>query len=151
VGGVRRCNRCSHGEALQRRVPRVFASNTSEIRLIVKRLFSATLNSLRGLRWGVGREPAVREEVIALAFALPVGIFIAPNAAWYVGMIGALLIVLAVEFLNTAIEKFADHITKQQHREIGMVKDLGSAAVLCTLCLAGIVWFAALAVRCGLI
>lgn len=129
----------------------MFWPNTLEIRLIVKRLFSATLNSLRGVRWGAGHEPAVREEMIALAFALPVGFFIAPNAAWYVAMIGALLLVLAVEFLNTAIEKFADYITKQQHREIGMVKDLGSAAVLCTLCLAGIVWFAALAVRFGLI
>jgi diacylglycerol kinase (ATP) len=45
--------------------------------------------------------------------------------------------VLAVELLNTAIEKLADHITREQHPEIGVIKDFGSAAVFCVLRLAG--------------
>jgi diacylglycerol kinase (ATP) len=59
--------------------------------------------------------------------------------------------VLAVELLNTAVEKLADHVTPEWNRDIGIVKDIGSAAVFCVLLLAGLVWSAALAVRTGLV
>jgi diacylglycerol kinase (ATP) len=117
----------------------------------LKRLFSATFNSLRGLLDGVKTEPAVREEAILLAIGLPLGLVIAPGVGWYVGMIGTLLILLAVEFLNTAIEKLADHVTREEHIDIRRIKDFGSAAVFCGLCLAGLVWLTAFAVRCGLL
>jgi diacylglycerol kinase (ATP) len=117
----------------------------------LKRLYSATQNSLRGLVDGFKTEPALRDEAILVVAALPLGLIVAPSGAWYAGMIGALLIVLAVEFLNTAIEKLADHVTREQHKDIRRIKDFGSAAVFCGLCLAGLIWLAALAVRCGLI
>jgi diacylglycerol kinase (ATP) len=56
-----------------------------------------------------------------------------------------------VELLNTAIEKLADHVTREHHIEILRIKDFGSAAVFCGICLAGFTWLAALIVRCGLI
>jgi len=117
----------------------------------VKRLFSATRNSLRGIAYGVRTEPAVREEAVVFALAFPIGFFIAPTPIWFVAMIAVLLVLLAVEFLNTAIEKLSDHVTPEHHPEIGMIKDFGSAAVFCALALSGMVWLAALAVRCGLI
>jgi diacylglycerol kinase (ATP) len=117
----------------------------------VKRLFSATLNSLRGLAYCLRHEAAVREEAILLAAAIPLGFFVAPNLGWYVGMIGSLLALLAVELLNTAIEKFADYVTRERHVEIRRIKDFGSAAVFCVLCLAGLIWLAAIGVRCGLL
>lgn len=117
----------------------------------MKRFFSATVNSLRGLLDGVRTEAAVRQEAVALAIALPVGFVMAPTAVWYFAMIGAIVLVLAVEFLNTAIEKLADHVTPEQHVDIGRIKDFGSAAVFCSLCFAGLIWLAALAVRCGLL
>jgi diacylglycerol kinase (ATP) len=117
----------------------------------VKRLFSATKNSLRGIAYGIRTEPAVREEAVAFVLALPIGFFIAPTPIWFVAMISVLLVLLAVEFLNTAIEKLSDHVTPDHHPEIGMIKDFGSAAVFCALALSGLVWLAALAVRCGLI
>jgi diacylglycerol kinase (ATP) len=66
-------------------------------------------------------------------------------------MIGVLLVLLGIEFLNTAIEKLADHVTPEHHIDIGRIKDYGSAGVFCGICLAGIVWLAALALRLGLI
>ncbi len=117
----------------------------------MKRLISATFNSLRGLRHTIAHEAAVREEAIALALAVPIGIVLAPSTAWYVAMIGALFTVLAVELLNTAIEKLADHVTPEHNIEIGRVKDFGSAAVFCALCMAGLVWLLAIALRFGLI
>ncbi len=60
-------------------------------------------------------------------------------------MIASLFVLLAVEFLNTAIEKFSDHVTPEHHKVIGRIKDYGSAAVFSAICLAGLVWLAALA------
>ncbi len=117
----------------------------------MKRLFSATVNSLRGLLDGVKTEPALREEAVLVVVAALLGFVLAPSAAWYVAMVGVVLSLLAVEFLNTAIEKLADHVTREQHTDIRRIKDFGSAAVFCALCLAGLVWIAAIAVRLGLI
>jgi diacylglycerol kinase (ATP) len=115
----------------------------------VKRLYAAAKNSLRGFVDGFRTEAALREEIILLVLCVPIGVFIAPSLAWYVAMIGAILVVLAVEFLNTAIEKLADHVTPERHRDIGRIKDWGSSAVFCALALAGLVWLAAIAVRYG--
>ncbi len=117
---------------------------------VLKRLFSATFNSLRGLRDGFMTEPALREEAVLFAVAVPLGFWVAPSAAWYAALIGAVLVLLAVEFLNTAIEKLSDHVTREVHNDIRRIKDFGSAAVFCALCLTGLIWLVALAVRVGL-
>jgi len=124
---------------------------TPTIGSTVKRLFSATINSLRAIAYGMRHEAALREEMIALLLALPAGFFLAPSATWYVAMIGTLLVLLAVEFLNTGIEKLADYVTRERHAEIRRIKDFGSAAVFCALSCAGLVWLAAIAMRCGLL
>ena len=123
----------------------------SAIGLILKRLYSATQNSIRGLVDGFKTEPALRDEALLVVLGVLLGLVIAPSAAWYAAMIGTLLVVLAVEFLNTGIEKLADHVTPEQHSEIRRIKDFGSAAVFSGLCLAGLVWLTALAMRCGLL
>lgn len=117
----------------------------------MKRLYSATLNSLRGLGYALRYESAVREEAILLVVGVPLGVVVAPNAGWYAAMIGSLLILLSVELLNTAIEKLADYVTLERHEEIRRIKDFGSAAVFSALCLAGLIWLAALALRLGIL
>jgi diacylglycerol kinase (ATP) len=117
----------------------------------VKRLYRATLNTLRGFAYGIRYEAALREEAILLALAVPLGLVVAPGPAWYVAMIGTLFLVLAVELLNTAVEKLADYVTREQLPAIRRIKDFGSAAVFCALCIAGLVWVTAIAVRFGLV
>jgi diacylglycerol kinase (ATP) len=117
----------------------------------VKRLYNATINSLRGLAYGFRHEAALREEAVLLVAGTLLGLMAAPSVSWYVAMVGSLLVVLAVELLNTAIEKLADHVTREQHPAIGAIKDFGSAAVLCALGVAGLIWLAAIALRCGLL
>jgi diacylglycerol kinase (ATP) len=114
------------------------------------RLLSATRNSLRGIVEGFRTEPALRDEVVLFVIAVPLGLVLAPSGAWYAAMIGAVLIILAVEFLNTAIEKLSDHVTRELHNDIRRIKDFGSAAVFCALSFAGLVWLVAIAVRLGI-
>jgi diacylglycerol kinase (ATP) len=117
----------------------------------LKRIYEATLNSLRAIVDGFKTEAAIREEAVALLLALPLGLVVAPSIRWYVAMIGVLLVLLGIEFLNTAIEKLSDHVTPGLHNDIRRIKDFGSAAVFCGLCLCALVWLAALAVRLGLL
>jgi diacylglycerol kinase (ATP) len=68
-----------------------------------------------------------------------------------VQLIFTVLLVMVVELLNTAIEKLADRLTTDHDKQIGRVKDMGSAAVGVTLVLAGITWLFAIAERMELI
>lgn len=110
-------------------------------------LYNATINTLRGLSCGLRIERAVRQETAVLIAAVPLGVLFAPSIGWYVAMIGVLIGTLAVELLNTAIEKLADRVTLERDVRIGMAKDFGSAAVFCMLCLDGLIWLSAIAVR----
>jgi diacylglycerol kinase (ATP) len=110
----------------------------------VHRIVAAFWNSKRALGRAFQSEPAVRQELILLVVALPLSFLIAADAWKRVALIGVVLAVLAVELLNTAIEKLCDHLNPGHHDTIGYVKDLGSAAVLMSLLLAGLVWLTAL-------
>lgn len=104
------------------------------------RIWRALHNSIAGLRRGAREETAIREEVIALIFGMPLALVIGQDAMMRIALISALLLVLTVETLNTAIERLCDHITADRHDTIGYVKDLGSAAVLGSLLIAAMVW-----------
>ncbi|HKQ54348.1 MAG TPA: diacylglycerol kinase, partial [Methyloceanibacter sp.] len=75
---------------------------------------------------------------------LPVSVFLAKDVWIWAALAGSLLFVLAVEFLNTAIERLCNHIEPQKHEAIRITKDLASAGVFFALALAGLVWAVAL-------
>ena len=107
--------------------------------------------SWNGLLAAARSELAFRLELMILVVAVPLAFFVATDIWRWVALIGVVLMVLVVELLNTAVEKLADHVTPDQHVAIGRIKDMGSAAVLISLLLAGLVWLAALGERLGMI
>ena len=111
------------------------------------RLWKAFLNTLNGLGWALRHEQAVREEFAALALGLPASFFVAQNLAWWLALVGSLVLLIVVELLNTAVEKLSDHVTPEHSQAIKVVKDLGSAAVFFALLLAFAIWAAAVWVR----
>jgi diacylglycerol kinase (ATP) len=117
----------------------------------VLRFWRATINSWHGIRFAVRSEQAVREELIALALAVPAAWLIGVTTMRRVELIAAVALVLTVELLNTAIEKLADRLTTERDPQIGRVKDMGSAAVGVALAIAGLFWLFALAERIGLV
>ena len=90
-------------------------------------------------------EAAVREELVALALSVPAALFIATETWKRLALVGAILLLIAVELLNTAIEKLSDHVTATHHPDIGQIKDMSSAAVGVALAIAGFAWLAAFA------
>ena len=115
------------------------------------RLWKATVNSRNGLIFAVRSEQAVREEVGALILAIPMAWLIGATVMRKVELFGAVVLVLVVELLNTAIEKLADRLTTDHDLQIGRVKDMGSAAVGVTLLMSGLFWLFAIAERMGAI
>lgn len=115
------------------------------------RFWRATINSYHGLAFAIRSEQAVREELIALALAVPLAWLVGATAIRRVELVAVVALVLVVELLNTAIEKLADRLTTDHDLQIGRVKDLGSAAVGMALLIAGVVWLFALAERMGVL
>ena len=113
------------------------------------RLWRATVNSRNGLIFAVRSEQAIREELVALALALPAAWLVGATVMRRVEMVCAVALVLVVELLNTAIEKLADRLTTDHDAQIGRVKDMGSAAVGVASVTAGMFWLFALAERMG--
>jgi diacylglycerol kinase (ATP) len=115
------------------------------------RFWRATINTRNGLAFAIRSEQAVREELIALALALPLAWLIGLTAMRRVELVASVALVLVVELLNTAIEKLADRLTTERDPQIGRVKDMGSAAVGVALVMAGLFWLFAIAERIGVI
>jgi len=115
------------------------------------RLWRATINTRNGLAFAIRSEQAVREELFALALSLPLAWLIGTTTMRRIELIAAVVMVLIVELLNTAIEKLADRFTTDHDPQIGRVKDMGSAAVGVVLLIIGLAWSSAIAERMGLI
>ena len=115
------------------------------------RFWRATINTRNGLAFAIRSEQAVREEIVVLALALPLAWLIGATAIRRIELIAAVVLVLVIELLNTAIEKLADRLTTDPDPQIGRVKDMGSAAVGVTLVMAGLFWLVAIAERMGVI
>ena len=112
-------------------------------------LLRALRNSSAGLRHALASERAVRQEFVVLLVALPLAVLTGVDNWKRALLIGSVLMVLAIELLNTCIEKLCDHVTPQIHPAIRAVKDMGSAAVLFAVCGSALLWLAALVDRLG--
>ena len=88
---------------------------------------------------------------MALVLSIPLAWVIGATTMRRVELVAAVVMVLVVEILNTAIEKLADRLTTDHDPQIGRVKDMGSAAVGVALVMAGIFWLFAIAERIGVI
>ena len=115
------------------------------------RFWRATINTRNGLAFAIRSEQAVREELVALALAVPMAWLIGVTAMRKLELVAVVALVLVVELLNTAIEKLSDRLTTDHDPQIGRVKDMGSAAVGVALVTAGLFWIFAIAERIGVI
>jgi len=104
------------------------------------RLRLATLNSLRGLRHCYRSEAAFRQEVWLACVLVPAGLWLGESGAERALLVGAMLVVLIVELLNTGIEVVVDRIGTEHNHLSGFAKDLGSTAVFFSLLLLGATW-----------
>ncbi|MBA3447712.1 MAG: diacylglycerol kinase [Pseudaminobacter sp.] len=110
----------------------------------MERLIKAWQNSARAFRRLVRAESAFQQELFLLVLAVPVAWLITASWRGYALLIGAILILIIVEVLNTGIEAACDAVSREFNSDIQLAKDCGSLAVLIAIVLAAGVWGLAL-------
>ncbi|PJK14200.1 diacylglycerol kinase [Lysobacteraceae bacterium NML07-0707] len=103
-------------------------------------MFRAMLWSFKGLKAAWLHESSFRLEVLALVLFAPIGLWLGQGAVEKVLLVGAILLVMAAELLNSAIEAVIERYGAEFHELAGRAKDMGSAAVFVLIVNALLVW-----------
>jgi diacylglycerol kinase (ATP) len=105
-----------------------------------RRLFRSLGYSYEGFRHAVLNEAAIREALVALAILVPVSILLPVSDMEHLVLVSSMMLVVLVEFVNSAIEATVDRISPERHPLAGQAKDLASAAVLIAVLMSGLCW-----------
>jgi diacylglycerol kinase (ATP) len=106
----------------------------------IARIVQAFFSSCAGLADAFRHEAAFRQEVALAVVLIPAALLMNVSATERVLLVGSMMLVLIVELLNTGIEVTIDRISYERHPLSKLAKDVGSAAVLLSLVLLGLVW-----------
>jgi diacylglycerol kinase (ATP) len=109
------------------------------------RMLRAFDSSAKGLVGAFREEAAFRQELLFACVALPVGVWLGQSGVERALLVAPVLLILIVELLNSAIEATVDRIGLERHVLAGLAKDIGSAAVMLSFILLGVIWLLVLA------
>jgi diacylglycerol kinase (ATP) len=104
------------------------------------RVLRAAGASWKGLLGAYREEAAFRQELGLSILVIPLGLWLGRTGVERALLIAPMLLVLIVELLNSAVEATVDRIGLERHVLAGLAKDIGSAAVLMSFVLLGVVW-----------
>ena len=98
--------------------------------LDIGRLIRATGHSYEGLKNAVLNHKAFQQELLLGIVLTPIALWVGGDGVQRAMLIGAFLVVLMIELVNSAIETVVDRIGQEHNELSGKAKDLGSAAVM---------------------
>ncbi|NKB59227.1 MAG: diacylglycerol kinase [Alphaproteobacteria bacterium] len=104
------------------------------------RIVKATGYSFAGLKAAWRTEAAFRQEAMLCVVLMPLGLWLGNTGLERAVMIGALLLVLIVELVNSGLEAVVDRIGSEINPLSKTAKNLGSAAVFLSLLNAVVIW-----------
>lgn len=110
----------------------------------LSRIWHAYRYSWEGLTACFTDSTAFRQEVLLALVLLPAAFWLGSSWLETAVLVAAVMAVLVVELLNTAIEATVDRIGPQWHILAKKAKDMGSAAVLLSLLLCAGIWASAI-------
>lgn len=99
----------------------------------------------KGIRSCIGKEQNLSFHFIVAAIVIIAGLFFGISPTEWTIIILCIGLVIAMELLNTAIEKLVDMISPKRHPIAGQIKDIAAGAVLIcavTAAIIGIIIFA---------
>ncbi|NOZ13228.1 MAG: diacylglycerol kinase [Acidobacteria bacterium] len=115
-------------------------SNSMKAARGIRHIVDATRFSIKGIAATAKTEAAFRQELILAVVLIPLSCFLPVAPVNRILMIASLLLILLTELLNSAIESIVDMVSPEYHELAGKAKDCGSAAVMFSLFIAGLVW-----------
>ena len=104
------------------------------------RIWRALSYSLAGLASAYRKERAFRQELAVATVLVLVAAMLPATPLQTAVLVGAVLLVLIVELLNSAMEATVDRISLDEHALAKQAKDMGSAAVFVSLLGCTVVW-----------
>jgi diacylglycerol kinase (ATP) len=104
------------------------------------RVLKAAKWSIQGLAAAWLHESSFRLEVCLFVVLAPMGIWLGQTPVEQVLLVGVLILVLAAELLNSAIEAVIERFGNELHDLAGRAKDMGSAAVFVLMMNALLAW-----------
>ena len=113
----------------------------------VGRMLRAFRSSAKGFVGCFRDEQAFRQELAFACVALPSALWLGHNGVERALLAGPVLLILIVELLNSAVEATVDRIGTERHVLAGLAKDFGSAAVMASFILLGVIWLLVLTGR----
>ena len=108
------------------------------------RIYNATGYSLKGLYSAFKNEEAFKLEVFAAVIFIPVACVLDVSVVERILMIAAIVFVMIIELVNSAIEAVVDRVGLEWHELSKLSKDISSAAVFLSVMLALFVWLSIL-------
>lgn len=111
------------------------------------RILKAAKWSMQGLQAAWLHESSFRLEVYMFVVLAPIGWWLGQTPVERVLLIGSMLLVMAIELLNSAIEAVIERYGAEFHELAGRAKDMGSAAVFVLMVNVLLVWGAILGPR----
>lgn len=105
-----------------------------------RRVWLAFAWSMQGLRAAWLHESSFRLEVYLSVVLVPMALLLGRSGLERAMLIGSLLLVLALELLNSAIEAVIERYGPEHHVLAGRAKDMGSAAVFVGMVGVAAVW-----------
>ncbi len=104
------------------------------------RAWHAAKNSWRGLVFAFKEESAFRQELSLFVVLSPIALVLPVSLFEKAVLICSLVLVMAIELLNSSVEAAIDRISFEHHDLSKRAKDFGSAAVMLALLISFILW-----------
>lgn len=104
------------------------------------RAWNAAKNSWHGLVFAFREESAFRQELTLFVLLTPIAVVLPVSLFEKAVLICSLVLVMAIELLNSSVEAAIDRISFEHHDLSKRAKDFGSAAVMLGLLISFILW-----------
>ena len=106
----------------------------------IAHLLLAIRYSYRGLRSAWRYEESFRQEALVILVSVPLAMWLARDIVDFLLLTLPVLLTLAAELGNSAIEAVVDRIGEEHHELSGRAKDFGSAMVFMNILVAAVSW-----------
>jgi diacylglycerol kinase (ATP) len=96
----------------------------------LKRRLLSFKYAAKGFKWAFSTQPNLWIHLCATVLVILLGFYFeVTKTEWYI-LIGCIVMVFTIEFVNTAIEWLTDSIYKEKNITAGKIKDVAAGAVL---------------------
>lgn len=95
----------------------------------IKGRFRSFKYALRGSYLLLKTEHSIMTQVVIFSIVIFIGFYVGISKQDWINQTLAMGLVLGIEGMNTAVEKLADFVHKEDHPKIGFIKDISAGAV----------------------